>query len=70
MLVYKLYYLYLQVSGGNVYKGTITLSYMKLLADIPDNINKFLKIEKIKRGKKNIQEVLIEILREVMDGRN
>lgn len=37
---------------------------MKLQVDIPKEINKKLKIEKIKRENKTLQETLIEILKE------
>jgi len=41
---------------------------MKIQLDIPLEINKFIKIEKVKRNKSNIQETIIEILNEVSNG--
>lgn len=37
---------------------------MKIQVDIPDNLNKELKIEKVKRNNKNLQETIIELLKE------
>jgi hypothetical protein len=41
---------------------------MKIQADLPDDISKYLKIEKVKRNKITQAETLIEILKEKMNG--
>lgn len=40
----------------------ISIRYMKIQLDIPKDLNKQLKIEKVKREYSNIKEVVIKIL--------
>jgi len=47
-----------------VLNSNYNYNYMKIQVDIPNNINKHLKIERIKRDIKNMAELIIKILEE------
>jgi len=39
---------------------------MLIQLDIPEDLNKKLKIEKVKRNKKNLEETIIEVLKGIL----
>ena len=50
------------MKDSKVYKPEVIDKYMKIQVDIPDYLNKMLKLKKIRDDKRFISEVIIDIL--------
>jgi hypothetical protein len=49
----------------NIYKVGVIKKYMKIQINIPDYLNKMLKIKKLTTNKRYIQDVIVDILDDV-----